>query len=171
MGRLRGVAAIACLAALMVAGCAWAQRQPGGGNQPGGGRFDPAQFREQRLNQIKEQIGASDQEWQVLKPKVEKVMDIQNQSRTGFGMGRGRGGTGGTTEIPADASPVMKAYLELRNILQDPNAKTPDITAKLNAYRTARTQAQEELKNAQKALKELLTPKQEAQLVLQGLLE
>ena len=41
----------------------------------------------------------------------------------------------------------------------------------LAALRDARTKATDELKAAQKSLKELLTPKQEAQLVLNGTLE
>src|SRR6185503_6952150 len=55
--------------------------QAGGGQGPGGGpgaggpqRFDPAQFRQMMLDRLREQLKASDEEWGVLQPKLEKVM-------------------------------------------------------------------------------------------------
>src|SRR5437764_12375408 len=80
-------------------GSAMAQAQPGAQpgqpGQPGGGRgnrgnFDPAQARERMLTRIKEQLGASDDEWKALQPAVEKVMTAQRDARGG-----GRGGPGG----------------------------------------------------------------------------
>jgi len=79
------------------------QGQGGGGGrggQGGGGRgnFDPEQFRQRMNERIKEYLGASDDEWGVIQPKLEKVMQLQRQTSTGGGMGflfRGRGGPGG----------------------------------------------------------------------------
>src|SRR5258705_7103323 len=60
------------------------------------GNFDPAQARERFMTQIKERLGASDDEWKVLQPKLEKVMTAQRESRGGVGgFGGGRGGRGG----------------------------------------------------------------------------
>src|SRR5271170_5761883 len=48
----------------------------GGGGGGGGGRgnFDPAQFRQRRLDNIKTQLGSTDDEFAALQPKIEKVM-------------------------------------------------------------------------------------------------
>jgi len=55
--------------------------------------------------------------------------------------------------------------------MQNKDAPSSDIVAALTAYRDARTKAQAELAAAGKRLRELLTVRQEAQLVLLGLLE
>src|SRR5258708_4012287 len=108
------------------AGSALAQARPGGqpGGQPGGGggrgnpgNFDPAQMRERMMTRIKEQLGASDDEWKALQPAVEKVMTAQRDARAGGRGGpgggrggRGQGGAGGQaagagTPPPPDAQP------------------------------------------------------------------
>src|SRR4051812_47735368 len=66
-------------------------------NQNRRGNFDPAQFREQMMNRMKEQLGSNDDEWKVLSPKIEKLMTAQRDARVGFGGGFGgqrRGGGG-----------------------------------------------------------------------------
>ncbi len=140
-----------------------------GPDRPAGrGGFDPAQMRERTLNYVKEQLGATDEEWKALKPKVEKVTALQRDARPGMGgFGWRRGGEEGG---PA-ASPVDKAQGELRTLLEDKNASASDIAAKVAALREARKKARAELSAAQKALKEAVNPRQEAVLVLNGMLE
>ena len=43
------------------------------GRSRGGGGWDPAQMRQQYMDDLKTQLGAKDDEWQVLQPKLEKV--------------------------------------------------------------------------------------------------
>jgi Spy/CpxP family protein refolding chaperone len=122
------------------------------------------------LNNLREQLGATDEEWQVLSPKIEKVMNAQREARfagMGFGFGRRGGGMGG----PDSQSVVGRAAAELRELLQNPDVTPDAINAKLAALREARAKAQADLAAAQKELKELLTPRQEATLVLFGMLE
>jgi hypothetical protein len=135
-------------------------------------QFDPAQFRQQRLDRIKEQLGASDDEWKVLSPKIEKVMDVQRNTFGGFGGGRGRGGGGGGGNADNQPqTPVAKASADLRTTLENKDAPADDIKTKLAALREAREKARAELQAAQKELKEVLTQRQEAVLVTNGMLE
>lgn len=169
---------VACLA-LALAVPALAQ-QGGGGDQGGrGGRgnFDPAQMRERLMNMLKERLGASDEEWKVLQPKLEKVTTAQREARVGGmggfgGMGGGRpGGEGREARVPENETAMAKASRELRQVVADENATAAMITEKLEAFRAAKKKANEALAEAQKELKELLTPKQEATLVTWGMLE
>ena len=215
-----GIAAAGLLAVmlmLMPASRAFAQdqNQPGGGQGgPGGGRgnFDPEQFRQRIFERIKETMGATDDEWAVIQPKIEKVQQLQRQtSRGGAGMGmlfgrggrgggggpggggdRGPGGDGGGRGDRGDRgprgggaggafaaagtfggdenSPVALANRELQRSIEG-NASADELKAKLAALREARTKAREELSKAQQELRELLTTKQEAALVMMGMLE
>jgi hypothetical protein len=149
--------------------------------QQRGKGFDPAQMRQRMMDNIKEQLGASDDEWKVLQPKVEKVMDAQRDARSGgfgFGFGtRGRGGPPGggdnnssRTRTTSD-SPVARAQQELQKTLENKDASPDDIKSKLAALRDARTQAHENLTKSQAELKDLLTQRQEATMVMMGMLE
>jgi len=142
-----------------------------GGGGPGGGNFDPAQFRQRMLDNVKEQLGASDEEMQVLTPKLEKVFSTQRDVNGGFGGGMRRGGGGGGGGDQAQQTPVAKARQDLRTTLEDKNASPETIKAKVTAYRDARAKAQEDLKGAQADLKKVLTERQEAVLVSMGMLE
>jgi hypothetical protein len=137
------------------------------------GNFDPAQFRQQRLDRIKEQLGASEDEWKVLQPKLEKVFDAQRQTFAGFGGGRGRGpgGGGGGGGDNQPQTPIAKASADLRTTLENKDAPADEIAKKLAALREAREKARSELTAAQKELKEVLTQRQEAVLVTNGMLE
>jgi len=120
-----------------------------------------------------EQLGVSEEEWAVLKPKIDKVRTLRMQSMTGFGgMGFGApGGPGGPFGGDRAASPVQQANRELQDALN--NKGTPDdvVKAKLAAVRDAKAKAQQDLKAAQDELKDLVTARQEATLVTMGVLE
>ena len=134
-----------------------------------GQRFDPQQMNERYLMRVKETLGVSDEEWQVLKPKVEKVRVAQmNIQRRGGGMRMGQRSEG---NIDAGISPLDKAYRDLQAVLGNKDASAKDIATKLAALREARKKSEDELAEAKKQLKELLTQRQEAQLVLMGLLD
>ena len=147
----------------------------GGGrrnNGGGGGGFDPTQFRQRMMDNIKQQMDAKDDEWKVIEPKLQKVMDLNMQSRMGgrgFG-GRGGQNRGGNQQATAD-NPVAKAMQDLRETLDNKDASADDIAKKLTALRDARDKSHTELAAAQKDLKEVLTQRQEAVLVMMGQLE
>ncbi len=146
---------------------------PGGGPGGwGGGRFDPAQMRERMNQRTKEALGVTDEEWKALQPKIDQVRQLQFQSMAGrFGGRGGRGGGPGGPGGDMASSPVAQASRDLRETL-DNQGSTPDqIKAKLQALRDARAKARDELTAAQNDLKQLLTARQEAVLVQQGLLE
>jgi hypothetical protein len=171
--------------ALFVAGTSLAQNnQPGQGQGQGrrggggGGNFDPAQFRAQQMARIKEALGATDEEFTALQPKLEAVMTAQRDTRAGFG-GRGGGRRGGQQDPnaqpqqtpPGGDSAVAKAQAELRAVLDNKDSKPEEIKAKLTALRDAREKAKTALAAAQKDLKDLLTQRQEAVLVNMGYLD
>jgi hypothetical protein len=175
MNRFSMFCVMALLAASGLCSSAFAQDENRGrGGQRGD--FDPARFREMRLNFYKERLGTSDDEWKVLVPKIEKVMTVQAESSAGFGgFGGGRGGRGGGGggggggDRPQTA--LGKASADLRSALEASDTSTEEITKRLTALREVRAKAREDLAAAQKELKEVLTGKQEAQMVVLGLLE
>jgi peptidoglycan hydrolase CwlO-like protein len=140
------------------------------------GNIDPAQARERYLTQLKEQLGASDEEWKALQPKVEKVLTAQRDNRRGGGGNRGfgRNRNNNNAQQQPNAQPtseVTAAADELRKTVDDKAATAEDINKKLTALREAREKAKNELTTAQKELRELLSARQEAILVSSGLLD
>ena len=134
------------------------------------------------LTRIKQALSASDkdttpEEWKVLEPKVEKVLTLSGQTRGMRGMAsmfgrRTRGGQRpGGAEPTRELTDVEKLTQALQTVLANKEAKLEEIKEKLTALRQAREKAEQELVNAQKALREALTLRQEAQLVLMGLLD
>lgn len=92
----------------------------GYGQQPPGGPPDFAQMRQQMMDRLKDAMGASDDEWKVMEPRIESVQQLQRQTGgRGPGMfgpppggpggpgGLGNGGPGGPppggTDNPAGA--------------------------------------------------------------------
>ncbi len=158
---------------------------PGPGN--GGRRFDPAEMRKRMLDRLKTELGATDDEFTALQPKLEKVMTAQREANAGrfgmFGGGRrGRGGAGapgggGDTAAPQPAasdqpaSAVRTASQDLQKTLENKDSKPEEIKAKLDALREAKTKAKADLTAAQADLKGVLTQRQEAVLVEAGMLE
>jgi hypothetical protein len=154
----------------------------GGRRGGGGGNFNPEEFRQRMMDRFKEQLGVNDEEWQVLQPKVERVLAAQRDTRAGGGMGfggRGGGGPGGFGGGPGGGgrggdgpdTELGRASRELRTLIQSEGASAEDIASRLAAFRAARDKANAELAAARTELKELVTQRQEAVLVMAGLLE
>jgi hypothetical protein len=171
--------AVVAVAAIGFIGQAFSQE-----SQPASGRGarDPAarqqraeQFRQQVADRMKEAMGVTDDEWKVLSPKIEKVTTLARQSRGGmmggmFGRGR-RGGDRPPEGTDVQQSDVEKKASDLQAVLLNKDSKPEEIKTALTAYREARAKAREELTKAQKELQEIVTVRQEAQLVSMGVLE
>jgi hypothetical protein len=156
--------------------------QGGGGNrgQNGGrqrGNFDPAQMRERYMNQIKEQLASPDDEWKLIQPRLEKVLNAQRETRSSrFGSfgnrgGRNRGGNTADNRNNQPQSPVAQASEDLRKALDDKSTPPEEITKKIAALHEAREKAKTDLAAAQKDLRELLSVRQEATLIASGILD
>jgi hypothetical protein len=160
-------------------------RQRGNGNNQGqGGNFDPAAFRDRMMQRYKEQLGSNDEEWKVLQPKLEKVLNAQRDSRSSGGF-TGRGGPGGrgnrgggnnnNNNAQAQADPnqsaVSRAATELRTAVEDKGSTAETLASKVTALREAKEKAKADVTAAQKELRELLTARQEAVLVSSGVLD
>ncbi len=65
-----------------------------GGNR-GGRNFDPARMQEMMLQRMQENLGISNEDWAVIKPKVQAVMQAQMKTRAGGMMGMMGGRMGG----------------------------------------------------------------------------
>lgn len=181
---------VAGLTVAVLLGAAWvgeAISQEGPGGEPRRER-DPEQmrqrmeqFRQQMSERMRESMGATKEEWEVLQPKIEKVTALQRQSRGGMM----RGGPGGRDRRPGgrDRTPaagqeaerqqteVEKASEGIQKVLEDKEAKPEQIKAALTALRDARAKAKAELETAQKELRGVVTLRQEATLVTMGMLD
>jgi methyl-accepting chemotaxis protein len=147
-----------------------------GGRQGGRGNFDPAQFQQQQLDQIKTALNASDDEWKVLQAKIQKVMTLQQElnagrGRGGFGGRGGRRGGGGGAPAGDNSNPIAAASSELSNSVQNTGTSAEDLKAKMTALRDAKKKVQGELTTAQDDLKGVVTVRQEAVLVSMGYLD
>jgi len=169
----------------VVLGGLWAaqalSQQPREGQRREGDRRQRMEeFRRRMQERMRERLGATEAEWKVLQPRIEKVQQLQRATRGGFriGMGGRRGGRrpGGEAQREGDApqreqSEIEKKSEALRNLLDDQNSAAQAIKAALDALRRAREEAQQDLAAARKELRGVVTVRQEAQLVLMGLLE
>jgi hypothetical protein len=145
--------------------------------QPGqrGRRGNPDEFRKQMEERIKTAMKATDEEWAVLQPLIEKVSEKGREAmagRFGGGFGRGPGGPGGGapggTTTPRPGSEAAQA---LREAVEKEGASNEDLQAKMNAVREQRKKAQAELEAAREELKKMVTIRQEAVLVAASILE
>jgi hypothetical protein len=133
------------------------------------------------MQNVQRQLGASDDEFAAIQPKLQAVMTLQRDAqprmrmfgRGGPGGGGGRGGNfgGGFGGAATQPSAVQTALTDLQTTLDDTNASPDDIKAKLDTVRQARAKARQDLVVAQQDLKSVLTQRQEAVLVLMGMLD
>jgi hypothetical protein len=151
----------------------------GGGNNNGGGggrgRFDPTQMRQRMMQRIQQALGSSDDEFAVLQPKIDAVVQLKMDVNGGmFGRGRRPGGGGGGPDgAPSTqpTSPVQAALTDLKSTLDDDSSTPDQIKSKLDTLRQAKAQEKADLSKAEDDLRSLLTQRQEAQLVYFGILD
>jgi len=154
----------------------------------------PEEFRQRMMDRLRENLSiTNDAEWDAISPKIAKVMDAQrdvmsmrmNGMRGMFGGGRQRrggddngGGGGGNAdnnggrrrgggffggEPPASVTALQTAL--------DNKAPKDDIKAKLAAVRAESKTKEDALKAAREDLRGVLTTRQEATLVVDGILD
>jgi hypothetical protein len=178
---MAGVAAVMCLGTSQLA----AQPNDGGkkgsnGNRDGGrggrGDFDPARMQQFMMDRYKEVLEVtSDDEWKAIQPRVQKVMELRRESFSGMGRGMfGRGPRGGDNPPGGDRGRGMfgtpNPDAEALQKAIDSKASKAELKAALAKYVESRKAKQAEMEKAQAALRELLTPRQEAIATLNGLL-
>ena len=142
-----------------------------GAGGPGGG--DPAAFRAQAMQRVKDSLGATDDEWKIIEPKLTKVTDLSRELAPARGRGM-RGGPGGGAAPAAPTTPptdVEKARTALQTAVDDAASTPATIKEKLAALRTAKEKVRTQLDKATADLKSVLSAKQEALLVLSNTIE
>jgi hypothetical protein len=150
----------------------------------GRGNFDPAQMKQDRIDRTRDQLEIKDDtEWKAIEPMVGKVVDAQMEvmsSRMGGGFG-GRGGRrnrgGDTNAAPATTRPARTGPFEpsaaVTALKEAIDAKAPaaELKTKMEAVRTERKAKEAKLETAEEELKGVLTARQEAIAVANGLLK
>jgi len=141
----------------------------GGGGGGGRGNFDPAQFQQRMMDRIRTQLNfTNDTDWAAVQPLVQKVFDARMALGTPGGRGmfgggrRGGGGGGGGQNASVEQQALQQAI--------DDDAPAAQIKDALDKYEASQKVKQAALTAAQEALRGVLTPKQEAQATLAGLL-
>ena len=179
---MAGVAAVMSLGASQVV----AQPNNGGGGGGGGGRqgrgnIDPAQMRQQMMDDLKAGLEVTDDaEWKAMEPLVQKVMDARRDTMGGMGRGMfGRGGPGGGGNAqPADQQGQRRGMFggtpnpdadALQKAIDSKGSKA-EIKAALDKYVASRKARQAALEQAQADLRKVLTSRQEAIATLRNLL-
>jgi opacity protein-like surface antigen len=143
----------------------------------GRGNFDPAQMRQRIMDNLKQDMDVKDDEWAVIQPKLDKVLTISFDSRMRGGnmfrrnRGQDQQGNNNRPQPQAGDSAVTKAQADLQSALDDKSINADEIAKRLANLRAAKDAAKQDMVKAQQDLKELLSQRQEAVLVLAGLLD
>lgn len=159
----------------------------GGNRVMAQGRFDPAQFKQMRIDRARDQLEVKDDaEWKAIEPLVSNVIDAETdvmRMRAGGMFGGGRGGrrgerNGGTnstsnSDQPRRRSPFGEPSAAVTSLQEaiDNKAPSADIKAKLAAVRAETKDKEAKLDAAQAELKGVLSSRQEAIAVVNGLLK
>jgi hypothetical protein len=114
------------------------------------------------VQHAQESFGATDEEWKALTPKIMKVrrLKLQLSSHGKYGRSQADGLTA-----------LAKAWGALGKVLAKKEAAAAEIKPLLQAVNDAEAKVKEDLRQAEKELKDLLTVRQEAMLVRLGIFE
>jgi Spy/CpxP family protein refolding chaperone len=144
---------------------------PGGG-MPKGGFGPPPGFGggfggsgSTSTKDVQKKIGATDEEWKVIGPKLQKVIAARRTLNGEGGAMAGPFGAGAASNI------VGQAQADLKAVLDDPKHSKTDVEEKIAAVRKSRVTARANLEEAQRDLARLLTPAQQTIMVSLGHLD
>jgi Spy/CpxP family protein refolding chaperone len=115
--------------------------------------------RQMAIDSLKDQLRVSDQEWAVVKPRLQAVYDLVHPAAQMMGR----------NEPPK--TELEQRSRELRDLLRDEKPDAEQIKAKLAAYRSAKEKTTRELAGARQSLRQIMSLRQEAVLALNGLLD
>jgi Spy/CpxP family protein refolding chaperone len=132
-----------------------------------------------RLDEVKTQLKARDEEWKVMGPKLRKVIAARQVLTASAGGGEvAVGAPGGAFGGPpgpfgggGSSNAISRAQNDLKTLLNDSKHSAAEVREKMAAVRAARQQARADLEAAQRDLVPLLTAEQEAVLVSLGYLD
>ena len=180
-----GVIAVLVVVGLFLAVQAFSQPGRRGGQQGPGGQFDPERIRQMMEQRLQETLGATDQEWTLLRPRVMKVSELNQDLQSGArglmmllgsgGFGGGPGGRlgqflGANRFDGQELSDVQKIQQELKKTLENTSSTSEQLKKQLTKLRSAKEKTKQELAKAQQELRQIVTIRQEAMLVLMGIL-
>lgn len=154
----------------------------------GRGNFDPEQMRQRMMDRYREVLEVKgDDEWKLISERVKKVMDARAEigfAGMGFGGGFGgrpggdRGGDRNTNSNNGSGGETRRRFgpepsAEEQALQKAIEAKAPadEIKTKLAKVREVRKAKEAKLEQAQEELKKVLSIKQEAAAVMNGLLK
>jgi hypothetical protein len=126
---------------------------------------------EMMLGGLQRELEPSEDEWKVIQPLLSEVLKLQFSQMRGLmgGMGPmgGMGARGGGPR-PSSGQPEVDA---LRDAAAAPSTSPQDLKAKMIAVRDARKKNEEALRKAREELRNVLSLRQEAKLLLAGMLD
>ncbi len=133
---------------------------------------------------IKQKLRASDSQWRLIEPRLEKVYALRGESnlricaseissKHGFQwFGYGEPDKALSDLWFCRKTEGKKIVSELVNLMNDPDAKDEQIRQKTAALQEARDKAKAQLRQARRELREVLnSPRQEAVLLIMGVLD
>ena len=129
---------------------------------------------------LKDALGATDEEWLALFPKIKKVQKLQAQLHVRWETPSADAAMApspamvpspGVAPVVAEPSELQQAAAALAKVLADKGAGDSDIKTALQTFIQARAKLKADLEKAQKELKELLTVRQEAILKQKSILD
>jgi hypothetical protein len=151
--------------------------RPGGGPQGGPGmreggprgnrpQMNPEEMQKRRMDQIKSTLQMTDEKWKAVEPLLQKVMTLSMELRGG-----GRRGPNAEQNAATPASEIATKTNELRTLMGDAAATDDAVKAKLAELTAAKDKVKAALAAARTDLCKALTVKQQANLVLTGILD
>jgi hypothetical protein len=127
------------------------------------------------MQNIHDQLQPTDGEWMALQPRIDTILRLQREINSGHdpkGPREPKPQKISTSENPEKPTPQILALTrDLVTTLFDQAAATADLRRKVAAVREARAKVRHDLTMAQEDLRQLLTYRQEAVLIVMGILE
>jgi hypothetical protein len=160
------------IAALVVSETRVAAQGGFGGGGGGVVLSSPART-QQQTERLRLALGVTnDADWVVILPRISKVLQLQAEVRLGAfaNMARGMAGAGGMRGLAAAAGTADPATDDLNKALDD-DAPIAEIKSAMAKVRQARKAKQADLIKAQSDLQSVVTIRQEAILLNDGLLD
>lgn len=187
MKMTKGLSRLLALGGTALLLCLGTAQAPAQDQRPDRGNFDPEQFRQRMMERSREQLEVkSDDEWKLIEQRIDRVFQARRElgsgNRGGFGRPGGGGRRGGgdgdrannsgdnNDRRPRGGGGEPNPDEEALQAALDAKASPDELKAKLAKVRASRKEKQAKLEKAQDELRQVLSVRQEALAVMNGLL-